>query len=193
MDSEEKMPVGRPKGSKDTVPRKKRCDRELIVNPGDNARITIENLNLMTLPKIDISDRKQVEDRIMYYFQTCIEKDIKPGMAGLCLALGISRQTWSMWGLGKSREYSDIVERTRLIMESILEQYMFENKINYVTGIFFAKNHFGYTDKSEVVLTPNTSPLGEQKDAEALKQKYLESTYGIYDYDTDMTLPEMEE
>ena len=42
-------------------------------------------------------------------------------------------------------------------------------------------------------MTPNTSPLGEQKDAETLKQKYLESTYGIYDYDTDMSLPEMEE
>ena len=193
MDSEEKMPVGRPKGSKDTVPRKKRCDRELIVNPGDNARITIENLNFMALPKIDTSDRKQVEDRIMLYFNTCIEKDIKPGVAGLCLALGISRQTWSMWGLGKSRDYSDIVEQSRLMMESILEQYMLNGKINPVTGIFLLKNNFGYADKSEIVLTPNSNPLGEQRDVEALKQKYLENAYGVSDYDSDITIPETEE
>ena len=34
-------------------------------------------------------------------------------------------------------------------------------------------------DQQEVVLTPNTNPLGEQQDAETLKQKYLENTYGV--------------
>ena len=47
--------------------------------------------------------------------------------------------------------------------------------------IFRAKNFFGMRDQQEVVLTPNTSPLGEQQDTEALKQKYLENTYGIGD------------
>lgn len=129
----------------------------------------------------------------MLYFNTCIEKDIKPGVAGLCLALGISRQTWSMWGLGKSRDYSDIVEQSRLMMESILEQYMLNGKINPVTGIFLLKNNFGYADKSEIVLTPNSNPLGEQRDVEALKQKYLENAYGVSDYDSDITIPETEE
>ena len=181
MTDEKQTTVGRPKGSKDSVPRKKRSDWELMVNPGDNARITQENLNFMTLPKIDASDRKQVEERIMYYFRTCIEQDIKPGVAGLCLALGISRQTWQVWGAGKARDYKDIVERSRLLMESILEQYMLNGKINPVTGIFMLKNHFGYRDQSEVVLTPNANPLGSEPDTEALKQKYLDATYNIAD------------
>ena len=55
---------------------------------------------------------------------------------------------------------------------------MQDGKINPVTGIFWQKNYDGMKDQSEVVLTPN-NPLGEQKDVEALKQKYLENTYGV--------------
>lgn len=185
MPNETKGTVGRPKGAKDTTPRKPRCDRELIVNPGDNSKLTLQNLNFMTLPEIDRGDRKQVEDRIMYYFQTCIEQDIKPGMAGLCLALGISRKTWCLWGQGRSRDYADLVEKSRLLMESIMEQYMLNGKINPVTGIFLLKNNFGYSDQSEIVVTPNNNPLGNQPDPETLKQKYLDITYGITDDATD--------
>lgn len=46
----------------------------------------------------------------------------------------------------------------------------------------------GMKDQQEVVLTPNTSPLGEQKDAEALKQKYLENTYGVAELPEGETL-----
>ena len=56
---------------------------------------------------------------------------------------------------------------------------MEDGKVNPVTGIFWQKNYDGLKDQQEVVLTPNTNPLGEQKDAEALKQKYLENTYGV--------------
>jgi hypothetical protein len=56
---------------------------------------------------------------------------------------------------------------------------MEDGKINPVTGIFWQKNYDGMRDQQEVVLTPNTSPLGEQADAEALRQKYLENTYGV--------------
>lgn len=59
------------------------------------------------------------------------------------------------------------------------EGLMEDGKVNPVTGIFWQKNYDGMKDQQEVVLTPNTSPLGEQKDAEALKQKYLENTYGV--------------
>ena len=34
-------------------------------------------------------------------------------------------------------------------------------------------------DQQEVVLTPNTDPLGEQKDSESMRQKYLEATYNL--------------
>ena len=59
------------------------------------------------------------------------------------------------------------------------EGLMEDGKVNPVTGIFWQKNYDGMKDQQEVVLTPNTSPLGEQKDAEALKQKYLDAAYGV--------------
>jgi hypothetical protein len=56
----------------------------------------------------------------------------------------------------------------------MMEGYMQNGKINPVSGIFLMKNNFGYTDKQEVVLTPN-SPLGDQKSDAELEQKYLDS------------------
>lgn len=182
--NDEVMPKkrGRPAGKADSVPRKQRCDK-VQVPEGDNGKITMHNVHLMNLPAIDSNDRESVERRIEEYFKLCMEDDARPGVAGLCLALGISRHTWQTWGQGTRRngDYTDIVEKTRRVMEAVLEQYMLHGKINPVTGIFLLKNHFGYRDQSEVVLTPNTDPLGEQKDIEALRRKYLETTYNLSD------------
>lgn len=61
-----------------------------------------------------------------------------------------------------------------------MEDYMLNGKINPVSGIFLMKNNFGYTDKSEVVLTPNT-PLGEETPPEVLCQKYLDDVTAYED------------
>lgn len=63
-----------------------------------------------------------------------------------------------------------------------MEDYAQNGKINPVAAIFLMKNHFGYQDKQEVVLTPNNQ-LGEVTPPEELQQKYLEATAS--DYDTD--------
>jgi hypothetical protein len=77
------------------------------------------------------------------------------------------------------------------------EGLMEDGKVNPVTGIFWQKNYDGMKDQQEVVLTPNTNPLGEQKDAEALQQKYLENTYGITELpegaESPAALPEIAE
>lgn len=177
---------GRPKGSLDSEPRTRSVGVKLNTEPGDISHITAFNYQWCTMPPVDTADREQVENRITEYFTACVENDIRPGVAGLCAALGISRTTWYYWGTGEKRDYKDLIERTRAVMEAITEQYMLQGKINPVSGIFLLKNHFGYVDKNEVVLTPHTDPLGEQQDAEALKQKYLENTYGIApEIDTD--------
>ena len=71
---------------------------------------------------------------------------------------------------------------------------MEDGKVNPVTGIFWQKNYDGMKDQQEVVLTPNQNPLGEQKDAESLKQKYLENIYGVAELPEKQTLelPEKE-
>ena len=97
-------------------------------------------------------------------------------------AIGVTRQTFNRWCVGKERgqSHSIYIQRVRNIMEEMMEDYMLNGKINPVSGIFLMKNNFGYTDKSEVVLTPN-NPLGEEAIApEELERKYLTNTAGDY-------------
>lgn len=127
------------------------------------------------LPSIDTSDIEQVKERCEWYFQRCIDDDVRPTVAGLSNALGITRQTFHRWcvGEGRGETHTAFAQRIRNIMEEMMEDYMLNGKINPVSGIFLMKNNFGYTDKSEVVLTPNT-PLGEETPPEVLCQKYLD-------------------
>jgi hypothetical protein len=47
---------------------------------------------------------------------------------------------------------------------------MTSGKINPVSGIFLGKNNFGYTDKQEYVVTPNT--LSQDTPVEVIEAKY---------------------
>ena len=127
------------------------------------------------LPPIDISDIEQVKERCNWYFQHCIDNDVRPTVVGLSNALGITRQTFHQWCVGNDREktHTAYIRRVRNIMEEMMECYMLNGHINPVSGIFLMKNNFGYTDKSEIVLTPNTDKLGEQISAEELQRKYI--------------------
>ena len=77
-------------------------------------------------------------------------------------------------------EQQKSLAREEGFMEEMMEGYMLNGKINPVSGIFLMKNNFGYTDKSEVVLTPN-NPFGENTASpEELQQKYLTDTAGDF-------------
>ena len=53
------------------------------------------------------------------------------------------------------------------------ESYMMDGKVNPVTGIFMAKNHYDYVDKTEHVVTPNQRSE-EEYSADEIRQRYLE-------------------
>lgn len=155
------------------VVKKKRKGRnpnwEMYIEPGDNARYLRHALATYNLPPIDIADAKQVDDRIFWYFNHCVNSDMKPTVQGLCNAIGISRDTLHTWCTGGTRAltHSDLAKKAYLILKELYEDYMLNGKINPVAGIFIGKNHFGYQDKTEVVLTPN-KPLGEEKTPEEI-------------------------
>lgn len=187
MEMEQTPKLGRPKGSKDAQPRPARKDLSWSGNtePGDNARYLRHALISANLPPIDIADSTAVEERINWYFGHCMEADIKPSVAGLCNALGICRRTLYGWGAGEFRAatHRKSVERAKGILEELHEAYMLHGKINPVVGIFLAKNHFGYADRNEVVLTPNSDRLGETTSPEELQRRYLEDSAGDFDDD----------
>lgn len=145
---------------------------QVQVNPGDNARYLRFALDCYELPPIDIADAEAVEERINWYFRHCIDCDIKPGVAGLCGALGIDRQTFYQWTTGVNREgtHKSLAKKAKFTLEQLMEQYMVNGKINPVSGIFLLKNHFGYTDKQEITIQP-------KKGLEVENQKQLEERY----------------
>lgn len=142
--------------------------------PGDNTKYLNHSLKLAALPAIDIKNAEQIGERITEYFTICAEDDMKPSVAGLAVAVGVDRKTIWQWSVGEKSDRSNLIKRAYALLDLQMNNYMQNGKINPVSGIFLMKNHFGYTDKQEVVVTPN-NPLGEQKTNEELEQKYLES------------------
>ncbi len=159
--------------------RPKRSEQmQVHTEPGDNARFITHALKIAQLPKIDTSDAKQVEARLTEYFNLCAKNDMRPNVPSMALSLGVDRGTLWRWsqgdGQGKKSDVRDTIKRAYALLNILIEEYMQTGKINPVSGIFLMKNNFGYTDKQEVVLTPN-NPLGDQTSNEELEQRYLES------------------
>lgn len=152
-----------------------RPDRTVQTEPGDNAQYIRHALANLNMPPIDISDPRQVEERIMWYFNHCIEDDMKPTVAGFCNALGVTRETLRTWKSGEYRAgtHQDIIKKAYALLEEQWEHYMVNGKVNPVTGIFLAKNNFGYQDKQEYVVTPNSQQLS-QNDLATIEAKYDE-------------------
>ena len=143
--------------------------------PGDNTRFLRFALASWDLPPIDISDPEQVRERIGMYFNHCAENDRKPQVVGLCNWLGISRDTMNSWVRGETRggTHSDIVKRAVSMIEEQWADYMQNGKINPASGIFLAKNWYGYKDTSDVVITPN-NPM-QDLDADEARKRLVEA------------------
>ena len=145
--------------------------------PGDNRKDILHSLRLADLGKVDLTSTEEVAQRITTYFEICAEDDMKPSVAGLALALDIDRTY--LWEIragrkGKNPEVANTLKRAMKILDLQMVDYMQNGKINPVSGIFLMKNNFGYADKQEVILTPN-SPLGDTKDTKELEERYLDS------------------
>ena len=124
----------------------------------------------------------------MYY-----AADMKPTVVGMAMALGIDRRR--LWEIKSGAMIGghtpidlptttvDSIKRAYNFMENLWEMYMQNGKINPVSGIFLGKNNFGYQDKTEYVLTPNTHSDSDY-DADDIKKRYLTDSTTI-DSDSD--------
>lgn len=157
----------------------------LNISPTENTKYILNAMHLMNLPDIDLHDPVQVRNRINEYIQFVADNGNKPTVSGLGLALnGMSRQ--QLWEIrtgkyqhggppfGIPNDCVDIIKRTYKLMEELWENYMQNGKINPASGIFLGKNHFGYVDQQDVVITPN-NPL-QNLDNDTAKNRLLEAT-----------------
>jgi len=153
---------------------------------GDNTKLMQINIALFNMEEIDMMDVEEVQNRLNDYFALYSQADMKPTVAGMAMALnGMSRQT--LRAIAKDLPTGGAGYKTALppgvatsikkaydLMENLWEAYMNSGKINPVAGIFLGKNNFGYQDKTEYVLTPNTNSDSDYS-AEDIRARYINS------------------
>jgi hypothetical protein len=151
--------------------------------PGDNTKFMKVNMVLFNMDKVDMKDAEAVQNRINEFFILYAENDMKPTVAGMAMALGTDRKTlWAMKTGGPANgagykydlppEVSLTLKKAYNLMENLWETYMNSGKVNPISGIFLGKNNYGYSDKQEYVLTPNTQSDNDY-DADAIRERYL--------------------
>lgn len=166
---------GKPRGGNNFL-----TDAALKVNEGDNTKYLMLNIELMNMPDIDLKDPDAVKQRVNDYFVLYANYDMKPTVAGLGMALGLDRRR--LWEIKTGNRTSstpklppsveDTIKKAYKLMENLWESYMNSGKINPVSGIFLGKNNFGYQDKTEYVVTPNTQRDSDY-DPEDIRRRYL--------------------
>lgn len=162
------------------IVRKPKVENNMVIpdgQPGDNAKYTAFAVAIAGLPKIDVNNPQQLSKRLTDYFQLCIDHDMKPAVAALALAFGLDRRR--LWEINNDvagrntsmpQECREIVKTAYNSLEVLWESYSMSGKINPVTAIFLGKNHFGYQDKQEYVVTPNT--MSQDTPVDVIEAKY---------------------
>lgn len=145
------------------------------VQPGDNSRFIRFALASWDLPPIDISDPKQVEGRILEYFEHCNNFDRKPTPVGVANWLGVNRMTLNNWKNGKIQDSARValIQKVMSILEEQWTDYMQNGKINPAAGIFLGKNLYGYRDVQDIRADVD-HPFEDEPNADMLKAKYAE-------------------
>ena len=152
------------------------------LQPGENNKYTQKNLELFSMERVDLMSNEAVTARIEEYFSIMAKYDSKPSVTGIAMALGLDRRR--LWEIKTGNfentrgiytklpeEVVETIRRAYDFLEMMWEDYMLNGKINPVSGIFLGKNNFGYQDKTEYVLTPNSQK--EEFDAESIRKRYL--------------------
>lgn len=125
---------------------------------GDVSKYIRHAKGLWELDPIDLADERQVQERIGWFFDYCMKADMKPTMSGLAMALGIESRSLRRWASGEQPfSSSTSIKKATEFLENLWENYMLNGKVNPVTGIFIAKNQFGYKDRSESVVSLEAS------------------------------------
>lgn len=198
MANEQNNEVGEVKPKK--KPRGKNIGDTLspVTEPGDNAKYISVSLELFTLPPIDLHNPEDVQARLTEYFDIHMRADLKPTVAGMAMALGIDRRR--LWEIKSGallgghtpidlpHDSVDSIKKAYDFLENLWENYMNNGKINPVSGIFLAKNNFGYQDKVEHVLTPNVHNDSDY-DAEDIKKRYLSDSPTLERLSDSTTFP----
>ena len=127
------------------------------------------------LPSVDMNNPIEVQQRLDFFFDACIEARISPVVEWIALVLGIEWVSLKQIMAGKRRDDSlqqKYILKLILQMQSMWAYNGMYGQENPAEWIFRAKNYFGMRDNVEVTVAPPEQPLGDAQSAEQLAQKY---------------------
>ena len=196
--AQEKRKPGRPKGSKDSQPRKKRNEDELyLIDPQTGVRVRNEGQNAIIVGRMgdervtqfvlyhmemmkmregcDSSNVPDLYNRFYNYLKYCAEHGIIPNNMNAYYAIGISRDQVWQWKTGKcgSPAHMKFAQDLTGFFASVHEQGAIDGMFNPISAMFWQKAHDGMIEASKLEVT-NTDPLGEKKSAEDIAKAYSE-------------------
>lgn len=149
-------------------------DNGVMVNKDENAVFCQYALDIFNAPTVDLKDSEAVADAISGYFNSCIERGLRPGNLGLYAVLGLSKQEVSNELRGVTHKLStstiDLIKKAKVALSTYREMLGSTGKINPVTLIFWQKNYDGLEDKQTMEITPAKGPEPEQTPEEIAAQ-----------------------
>ena len=150
----------------------------------------LENLSqAIFYPKCAYGDLATAKQRTHEYFLSCAERQLVPTMEGWAIALGVGRRVLYKWFNGEnvhqSKEFNEFLAMTRDAIMSVMSQSAFNKNVDTVWSIFYGKNFYGMSDRTEITVAPPANPLGDTASPAELEQKYLTDVIGCEGADTD--------
>ncbi len=98
-------------------------------------------------PHLEEENLEEVASIIDSYFKECEEKNKRPIITGLCIALGFeSRQ--SFYDYERKDEFSYLLKNARMRIESYLEESL-EDRGKATAGVIFGLKNMGWKDSVE--------------------------------------------
>lgn len=131
------------------------------VDAAFNSRVIAFNRELYSFDLVDF-EPENVESRFMEYLEICDRYGMKPTVSGVSLAFGLDRRRFNEIANGCRHSYMGwkitpetvgAFQKIYKFLESVLENYLSDETKNPAKWIFLAKNHFGYSDTREQIVT----------------------------------------
>lgn len=130
-------------------------------------------LEVCAMRKIDRRSANQVRTRTIEYLEMCARHGMRPTITGYALSLGTSRVGLQSMMRSKTTppEVYEAVEAGLTMIEDAMLQMMMDTKTSPVAYIFLLKNHFGYSDQTDITIRADTR--NDAPDEAALEAKYM--------------------
>lgn len=118
--------------------------------------------------------QQEIQDYWEYILKANKEKvTLIPDVEGLASYLCISREALNEWERSNYKGFSATIKATKNSIAAVKKQMAMNGEIPTIVFATDFNNNHGYTQKQEVVVTPN-QPLGELQDPQIIAERYAE-------------------